>query len=108
MTLAFHEMAHDTDDTGTHFHGMEFYQAYHDMTRGRALHWISTLSYKMRTQRNIDQATVKLEQEAKKEARRERKLGVAMAVKRLTHTPTKAITPKRVAKKKRSRRRMRF
>ena len=108
MTLGFHELAHDTDDTGSHIHGVEFYEAYHDMTRGMALHWISNLSYKMRAQKNQDQADVEAEKEAKKEARREKKLGVARAVKRLTHIPTKVVEPKRVAKKKRSRRRMRF
>lgn len=117
MTLAFHEMAHDTDDTGTHFHGAEFYQAYHDMTRGHALHWISSLSYKMRAQKNEDQATVLAEREAKREAQREKKLGLTKALKRqkvaadttgLTHTPTMPKPKPKVAAKKRFRRRRRF
>ena len=119
MTLAFHEMAHDTDDTGSHIHGAEFYEAYHDMTRGSSLHWISDLSYKMRSQRNEDQATLMIERETKKAAKRERKLGltkimattvkVAADTTGLTYTPTVSTltnTPK-VAKKK-IRRRRRF
>lgn len=99
MTLAFHEMAHDVDDTGSHIHGTEFYQAYHDMTQGTALHWIGTLSSKMRTQKNEDHATEVATKEAKQEARREKKLGLTKALgktKSITHAPAK----KKVAKVK--------
>lgn len=97
MTLAFHEMAHDEDDTGSHFHGTEFYEAYHDMTQGSSLHWIATLSYKMRSAKNQDHAAEVAAKEAKKEERRQKKLGVRKALaavngggdKGLTHTPTK-------------------
>lgn len=100
MTLAFHEMAHDTDDTGSHFHGVEFYEAYHDMTRGPALHWIATLGHRMRGARNEDKATELAEQERKKEARREKKLGIAKVRAKvnggLTHKPTaKPTAPKK-------------
>lgn len=113
MTLAFHEMAHDTDDTGSHFHGAEFYQAYHDMTRGSSLHWIADLSYKMRQQKNEDQASIEAEKERKREERRAKKLGIkrAMAIAAdtkkdgLTHTPAK---PKQPKPKKVRRRRRRF
>ncbi|MFQ5677002.1 MAG: hypothetical protein ACE5G1_13985, partial [bacterium] len=37
VTLAFHEMAHDEEDTGSHNHKVEFYQRYHDLTRNQAL-----------------------------------------------------------------------
>ena len=110
MTLAFHEMAHDTDDTGSHFHGMEFYEAYHDMTRGHALSWISDLAWKMSRRKNIDKATEDAEKKAKKDARRERKLGVAKAMEKvaakpvaassqLTHTPTKPRVRSKVSKR---------
>lgn len=33
LTLLCHEWAHDGPDTGTHEHGPEFYQGYHDLTR---------------------------------------------------------------------------
>lgn len=112
MTLAFHEMAHDTDDTGSHFHGAEFYQAYHDMTRGPSLHWIADLSYKMHKQKNEDHATAKAETAAKKEARREKKLGLTKALKGtkvaadgITHKPVKKVV---VAKSKKKRRMRRF
>lgn len=92
MTLAFHEMAHDTDDTGSHLHGVEFYEAYHDLTRGPALRWIADLAYKMRNAKWEDQATVKGEKAMKAKEKRERKLGMKAAqAKRLTHTPTKAV-----------------
>lgn len=104
-TLAIHEMAHDDDDTGSHIHGVEFYEAYHEMTRGSSLHWIASLSYKMRKQKNEDQASLEAEREAKKEVQRERKLGMKKAkgltakpVERqadgLTHKPAKIGTPK--------------
>ena len=110
-TLAMHEMAHDDDDTGSHIHGTEFYQAYHDLTMGESLYWIATLAYKMRSQKNEDQASLLADKEAKKEAQREKKLGLAKAQKRiaaapagLTHTPTNP-KPAKVVKKKRVRRR---
>lgn len=104
MTLAFHEMAHDTDDTGSHLHRVEFYEAYHNLTRGPSLRWIADLAYKMRRIRWEDQATVKIQQAEKAKAKRERKLGIKAAdAKRLLHTPTKVNIVK--AKKKKIRRR---
>jgi hypothetical protein len=112
MTLAFHEMAHDEDDTGSHIHGVEFYEAYHDMTRGSALHWIATLAHKMKRQQWEDQGAVEAERAAKKEERRKRKLGMTKAKQGITHKPTKVAAegekPKPKAKpkaKKRMRRR---
>lgn len=104
ITLAFHEMAHDTDDTGSHFHGAEFYEAYHDMTRGSSLHWIADLTYKMKNQQWRDHAAVKAEAEAKKAAKRERRLGIVMVAdtKGLTHKPEKKML---AVKKKKLRRR---
>lgn len=95
MTLAFHEMAHDEDDTGSHLHSVEFFQAYHDLTRGSALHWIADLAQKMRNQRWNDRSQELAEKEAKKEKQRDAKLGLAKARKvaadGLTHTPTKKV-----------------
>jgi hypothetical protein len=115
MTLAFHEMAHDTDDTGSHFHGAEFYEAYHDMTRGTSLHWIGTLAYKMRRAKNEDKAAELAEKARKAEERREKKLGVKKVMakvngngKGLTHKPTKAATPRKTKAKKASKRARRF
>ena len=113
VTLAFHEMAHDTDDTGTHLHSVEFYEKYHDLTRGESLWLIGSLSGKMSSQKWQDQAEEIAEKEAKKKAQRDKALGIKRVVKGqkvaadtsgLIHKPK----PKRVAKKKKSRRRMRF
>lgn len=92
MTLAFHEMAHDTDDTGSHFHGAEFLQAYHDMTCGSALHWIADLAYKMRNQKWEDKEAVKAERAEKLKQKRERKLG-------MTKPKVAGITARKVEKK---------
>lgn len=117
MTLAFHEMAHDTSDVGSHFHGAEFYKAYHDMTRGSSLHWIATLAGKMARQKWVDQTQVEQEKERKKQERREKKLGIKKAQAKLvaetkkettggglTHTPTKAPAKKKVRGRRRRQR----
>lgn len=116
VTLAFHEMAHDSDDTGTHLHSVEFYQSYHDITRGGALHIIGRLPSKMGQVKWQDQAAEQAEKEAKKKDQRDVKLGIkqvvtgqvkaakAIAADGITHTPTKpkAVVVKR--KKKHHRR----
>jgi len=76
MTLAFHELAHDEDDTGSHLHGLEFYQAYHDMTRGNTLHWIADLKVKMKAVKYEDKAEEQLKREQKQEALRNARLTV--------------------------------
>ncbi len=108
VTLAFHEMAHDTDDTGSHFHSIEFYTAYHDLTRGNALYLIGRLPDKMRNQKWQDQAQEIAEKEAKKKAQRDKALGITRVVKKqvaadsdLTHNPTKKVVKKLVRRRRR-------
>ncbi len=113
VTLAYHEMAHDDDDTGTHFHNVEFYQKYHDMTcMTCVMDMIGELPHKMSGQKWQDQAEETAEKEAKKKAARDVKLGIkrvvrkqenvaAAAATRITHTPKPRVVK---AKKKRRRR----
>ncbi|MFQ5788014.1 MAG: hypothetical protein ACE5H1_08530, partial [Thermodesulfobacteriota bacterium] len=76
VTLAFHEMAHDEEDTGSHNHKVEFYQRYHDLTRNQALWLIADLPAKMRAQKWQDKASEEAERQAKKKEQRDRRLGI--------------------------------
>lgn len=117
ITLAFHELAHDIDDTGSHYHGTEFYQSYHDMTMDGSLWMIGKLRGEMYRQKWTDQADEVKEKEAKKKAQRDAKLGIRKKNKGittkpeekmadgLTHKPAKVGTPKEGKHKIRRRRR---
>jgi len=81
VTLAYHEMSHDDDDTGTHNHAVEFYQRYHEITRGSALGIIGELPQKMRNQVWQDHAQEVAVRDAKKKEQRDRALGIKRVVK---------------------------
>jgi hypothetical protein len=118
-TLAAHEMSHDTDDTGTHLHSIEFYEKYHDLTMGQMLWFIGDLPHKMAKQKWQDQAEEIAEKEAKKKAARDKALGIKRVKKGLTaateakkelatgmvNTVEKKVTVKKVVKKVKRRRR---
>jgi len=117
ITLAFHELAHDEDDTGTHYHGTEFYKNYHDLTMGGGLWMIGSLRSKMDRQKWMDHDEEVAEKQAKKKYQRDAKLGINQVKKGVTakpeakladglvHKPEKVGTPK---VKKRKMRRRRF
>lgn len=116
VMLMYHELSHDTDNTQTDVHGLEFFKAYHDFTCGGACWMIADLYQRMRDAKDDDYNTEQLAKAQKALAKRDKKLRVATAltngkkrVAALTHTPTKA-EPRvvKVAKKKKSRRKMRF
>lgn len=108
VTLAYHEMAHDSDDTGTHNHAVEFYMRYHEITRGSAMNMIGELPNKMKNQKWQDHAEETAAKEAKKQEQRDRALGInrvkRVAADAITHKPTK----KKVVAKKKRRARRRF
>ncbi len=80
VTLAIHELAHDSDDTGTHVHSAEFYRAYHDLTRGSALHIIASLARKLDRVKWETKAEEEAEKAAKALARRDKALGLKKVV----------------------------
>lgn len=108
VTLAFHEMAHDDDDTGTHNHNVEFYQKYHEVTRGRVLWIIGDLPHRMKNQKWEDHASEVAAKDAKKKEQRDRALGIkriaADAKEGITHKPVE-VKKIAVVKRKKCRRR---
>jgi len=76
-TLAMHELAHNDNDTGTHIHGTEFYQRYHELTQGPALWIIEDLPRRLRNERYQEKKTERVEKITKKKAQRDKKLKIA-------------------------------
>jgi hypothetical protein len=109
VTLAVHELAHDEDDTGSHLHKVEFYQKYHDLTRGSILHIIGELPGKMRGQKWQDHAAEVAERDAKKKAQRDRALGIkrTVAADGITAKPKAPKAPKAPRAPKAKKRRLR-
>jgi len=111
ITLMFHELAHDDDNTETDVHGLEFYKAFHDLVKGGACWMIADIYEKMKYAKDEDYDAEQRAKALKAKEKRDKKLRVSAALtngkktavaKGLTHTPEKVAKPK---KKKRARRR---
>jgi len=110
VTLMFHELAHDEDNTETDVHGLEFYKAYHDLTRHGNTWMIADIYEKLKAAKVEDYDEEQKAKAAKAKEKRDKKLRVAAALKpkkvaaSITHKPTKKAAPKTAKKKRRVRR----
>jgi len=108
ITLMFHELAHDEDNTETDVHGFEFYKAYHDLTRGSSCWMIADLYEKLKAAKVEDYDQEQQAKAVQAKEKRDKKLRVAAA---LTNGKKKVavdgitvrkVVNKKVVKKKRA------
>jgi len=107
VTLMFHELAHDEDNTETDVHGLEFYKAYHDLTRGGNCWMIADMYERLKNAKTDDYNEEQRVKAAKAKEKRDKKLRVAAALTNgkkkaagIIHTPTEKTTKAPVKKRK--------
>ncbi len=96
ITFMFHELAHNDSTENSHVHGLEFYKAYHDLTRHGGLWMISNFYSRVKNLKQEDYTAEIIAREEKARARRDKKLGLSIAA----ESKSSVVKPKAPAKAK--------